>query len=300
MIAHFTMYRGECRGDLIPKTYVIGVSDVADHRLLEYELRKMMVLPPDQRQILPHLEAEGESVCQHQPEALAEEVGVMQQDGFQHGLHLILQLLVVHYPPHLRVKYWGHISITPWGVGVPNLDREQEAEPNRLVEGDVQDWTHPIHHVLKEVHEVCERVGLRPQLQILDEPIERHLAEKLYEVYGVFFACSGCCAGGAGAGRSDLVWRIAVVRWVSRVEVCQDRWAQCLIWPVKWWLHGYRKLKCEWREMVTGKASRLGSQHLSLEWLVERPHSSPLGKALGIVFSPEKYVDLPCGFSRRG
>ena len=76
-------------------------------------------------------------------------------------------------------------------MGIAHLDRDAEAHPLHLVERSVNDWTHPVHHAFEEVHEVCDRVGVRLQLHVLDEPIERHLSVKFCQGDGALWACAG-------------------------------------------------------------------------------------------------------------
>ena len=50
---------GACRGDDIPKTSIVGVSNVDYRLILGEEGRQLLVFPHDQWQDLAHLEAEG-------------------------------------------------------------------------------------------------------------------------------------------------------------------------------------------------------------------------------------------------
>ena len=62
----------------------------------------------------------------------------------------------------------------------------------------MNDGTNPIHHVLEEVHEICDRVGVGLQLDILEEPLQRCLSIEFREGDGVLRACAGAGAGAGG------------------------------------------------------------------------------------------------------
>ena len=67
-----------------------------------------------------------------------------------------------------------------------------ETQSLHLLEGGVNGWTHPVHHVFEDVHEVCNRVGVGLQLDVLDEPIDCRLSIEFCEGDGVLWACGGC------------------------------------------------------------------------------------------------------------
>ena len=58
----------------------------------------------------------------------------------------------------------------------------------------------PIHHVLEEVHEICDRVGVGLQLDILEEPLQRCLSVKLSEGDGMLRSGAGAAGGGRWGG----------------------------------------------------------------------------------------------------
>ena len=87
----------------------------------------------------------------------------------------------------------------------------------------MHDWTRSVHHVLEEVHEFCDRVGMGIQVHVLAEPIERLLSVEFYEGEWVLWASAGRCAGGGVGWWREIVWRIDVV-W-CRVLRIDDAWA---------------------------------------------------------------------------
>ena len=156
---------------------------------------------PDQWQELAHLEAKGESICQNQSRALEDEVCVVEQDSTHHRVHLLLRLLLIHQTPLPRVEVLGaHVLDLASGLGVAHHDRDPETQPLHLVEPGVDRWTDPVYHIVEEVHELCDRVGVGFQLHILDEPIECHLPVEFCEGDWVLKACAGRCAGAGAAG----------------------------------------------------------------------------------------------------
>ena len=62
----------------------------------------------------------------------------------------------------------------------------------------MDDWTHPLHYLIVKVHELCDRVWVWLQLDVLDQRIERHLMEEFGEGDGVLWACAGRCDGAGG------------------------------------------------------------------------------------------------------
>ena len=91
----------------------------------------------------------------------------------------------------------AHICQLLGGVCIPYLDRDPEAEPLHLVEGAVNSWTDQIHHLLEEVHKVCDRVLVGLQPHILDQSIGCHLPVELGARDVVIWARGGCCGVGA-------------------------------------------------------------------------------------------------------
>ena len=62
----------------------------------------------------------------------------------------------------------------------------------------MDDGANPVHHVFEEVREICDRVGVGLQLDILEEPLQRCLSIEFSEGDGMLR--SGAGAGAAGGG----------------------------------------------------------------------------------------------------
>ena len=63
----------------------------------------------------------------------------------------------------------------------------------------MNDGTDPIHHVREELHEVCDRVGVGLQLDILEEPIQRCLPIEFREGDGWFGRALVLLGGGVAS-----------------------------------------------------------------------------------------------------
>ena len=92
----------------------------------------------------------------------------------------------------------------------------------------MNDGANPVHHVLEKTHEVCDREGVGLQLDILDEPIQRHLPIEFCEGDAVLWA-----GADAGAGWwSGVGWRWSAVRR-CREKVVPNGWGLCMDWRVE-------------------------------------------------------------------
>ena len=139
-----------------------------------------------------------------------------------------------------------HILELLGGVGIPKPHRYPAAEALHSVEGGVNGWADAIQHILEEINELCDRVGMEFQLHVLELMIERHLAVEFGEGDGLLWASGRCRC--AGAGRRPGVggrWS-AVARWGSRVKVYSNRLGLCVKWRVDRGLIGYREFDCGW------------------------------------------------------
>ena len=91
----------------------------------------------------------------------------------------------------------------------------------------MNDGTNPVHHILEEVHEICDRVGVGLQLDILEERIQGCLSVEFCEGDGLLWAC-------AGAGWWSVVGRrwSAVLSCWCREKVGSNGWGLCMDWRV--------------------------------------------------------------------
>ena len=59
----------------------------------------------------------------------------------------------------------------------------------------MDDGANPVHHVFEEVREICDRVGVGLQLDILEESLQRCLPIEFGEGDGMLRACAGAAGG---------------------------------------------------------------------------------------------------------
>ena len=71
--------------------------------------------------------------------------------------------------PLIRVEVLqAHLRELLREVGGANLDRYPEADSLHLVEGGLKDWAVASHHILEEMQELADWVGMGLQIHILE------------------------------------------------------------------------------------------------------------------------------------